>query len=156
MFESYSEFIPRDRLKYAAVVVLAIILVLIVIQLKCRTREDVEEIINNSPVLIEHDNYCSSLPLQEDFTLRFRAVGGNSYTLSISYYYYSKLPFSSVASFFRQRLETNGWKMTSLYAEDMTAVGKHISFEKDDYRISVGTVADPGATFALDCSKVIR
>ena len=156
MFDSYSESESHDRLKYAAVVVLGLILLVTIIQLTCRTPEDVEEIINSSPSLTEHDRYCSSLPRPEDFTLRFRAIGGNSYTRSISYYYYSELPFSSVMSFFRQRLETDGWKTTSWYAEDMTAVGKHISFEKDDYRISVETVTAPGAKFALNCSKLIR
>jgi len=93
MFDSYGESISRDRLKYGAVVVLAIILLLTFIQLRCRTAEDVEEIINRSPALMDHDSFCSDLPLPEDFALRFRGVGGNSYTRSISYYYSSKQTF---------------------------------------------------------------
>jgi len=155
MFDVYTERSSRARLMYGAAVVLAIVGAAALIENACQTAEDAEGIIHRSPSLQSLDYFCSNIPRPEDFSLRFRAVGGNAYTRQLSYFYSSDRPFSLVVDFYQSRLPNEGWTMTSLYTEDMTARSKEISFSRDDYRISIATAAFK-AKYSLTCSQKIR
>jgi len=154
MFESYENPVSRRVLKLALVVLFGLALFVTVIQLTCRTPTDSEGIIQSSASLTAHDRFCMSLPRPVDFQLRYRMVGGNSNTTAISYTFTSSLPFDEVRDFFSQELPLDGWVLTDQYLQDMTPVGKQMTYKKEQYEITIGhESAGSPAQYYLYCAK---
>ena len=157
MFESYKNGLDLRVVKFALIVLVGLVLFVTLIQLTCRTPEDDEVLIRRSEALTAHDDFCMSLPRPADFELRYRSIGGNGYTTAISYTFASRLLFKDVRDFFSAKLTSKGWVLTDLYLEDMTPVGKHVTYQKDQYEITIGPVSagssDTTATYYVHCAK---
>ncbi len=147
MSDYYRDNHAGKILRIGGVVMLAIILWITFIQLTCRTPADSENIIRSSKRLSDHDRFCLDLPRPQDFELQSRMVGGNSYTIAISYKFTSQLRFADVTNDFAQKLIGQGWDVT----------GSH-SFTKDRYRLTlsiVSAVSNP-PVYDLYCAEVVR
>lgn len=154
MFESYENPTSRRVLTLALIVLFGLALLVAVIQLTCRTPADSEVMIGRSATLTAHDNFCLSLPRPSDFQLRYRMVGGNSNTMAISYTFDSGHMFNEVRDFFSQKLPLDGWALTDQYLEDMTPVGKHVTYKKGQYQITIGhESAGSPAQYYIYCAK---
>jgi len=143
--------------KIAILIVLGLLLFLAFIQLTCRTPADDDAIIRSSSGLQKHDQFCMTLPRPTDFQLRYRSIGGNGSTMAISYYYSSNLSYREVGDFFISTLGGQGWTKTGQYDDEMTPVGKSVSFEKDNYRVVLEHVSARGASqpgeYSLYCAR---
>jgi hypothetical protein len=160
MFESLRKRPDRSVLKLALLTLAAIICLIALIQLTCRTKADSEALIENSSLLKEHDRFCLGAPRPADFALKFRMVGGNSFTTAISYTYNSDKSFAEVRDFYSEHLQAQGWARRDQYDQEMSPIPKFISFEKDSYRLTLEHVSARGgkspAEYALTCSKINR
>ena len=156
MLDLYTEVPQRLTLKIALLVVFAIVLLIGVVQFACTdlTPEEVEERIQKSENLRNLDRFCSDLPKPYDFKLKFKTLGGNSFTSAISYWFWTDQPFFQIKEFYKQHLESDGWKMTELWEEEMSPLPKYIRFEKERFRISIERVGAKTAKYSLYCGKV--
>jgi hypothetical protein len=144
---------------FGVLVLLGLVLAMTLLQLTCRTPEDVERIIESSPGLIEHDKFCRSIPLPSDFELESRSLGGNSYTTAIGYTFRSRKYFSEVRDFFTERLEAEGWTQTNATEGSPTRGANGMSFSKDTYRVSIYIILAAGSghagEYSMYCGKVL-
>jgi len=150
---------PRNSrvLKTGLLAIVGIGFAVALLQLTCRPPADVERIIEASPGLISHDQFCRGIPLPPDFELESRSLGGNSFTTAIGYTFRSRTYFAQVRDFFVERLVPDGWTSTGVW-EGNTAQGtKSISFSKDSYQIRIYLIRAAGtqpAEYSLYCARV--
>ncbi len=144
---------------FGLLVLLGLTLVVTLLQLTCRTPQDVERIIESSPGLIVHDQFCRAIPLPADFELESKSLGGNSYTTAIDYTFRSRKYFSEVRDFFTEHLEAEGWTRTNITEGFPTRGTNGMSFSKDSYRIGITLQLATGdglaGQYSMYCGKVL-
>lgn len=160
MFESYEKTSERKVLKIGLLVILAFICWVTLIQLAWTTREDSAAAIERSELLKAHDRMCLELPRPADFQLRYKSIAGNNFTRSISYNYISKMYYAEVRDFYKVSLPPLGWVLSDQYELEMSPIPKHISFEKDKYRIALEHVSATGSSspgeYSIYCARILN
>ncbi len=154
MLEEYPIY-PRRHLAWiASLVIIAFVILIVGIQLTCRTPEDSEKLILENSGLREHDLFCLGLPRPNDFKLRFKTISGNSFTTAISYWYWTDETFEQLRAFYQDQLGTNGWEMTHFDDDERHRRSKFMRFSKDKYRISIQRGGNQTANYSLHCAKL--
>ena len=157
MFELNFNRSTNRQKAIAVLVVIGFVLLLIAWEMTGQSPEETEAIIAASKGLKEHDRFCMNIPQPYDFKLKFKTLGGNSFTTAISYSFWSDQPWDRLKSFYRQNLELDGWIMTGISEYGMPSPERRISFEKESYRVSFESAVTPYATnYALECAKIER
>jgi hypothetical protein len=105
--------------------------------------EDVQKKIDKSEKLSKLDKFCRELPTPAGFEFVDKQISGNSFTMSISYQFRSSLPYSDVRKFYSDLLRSKGWE-----------VGSSGIYERGTQRLSVTTVAFPGADYSVYCAEI--
>jgi len=116
------------------------------------TQNDIEQIISKSSKLSELNRYCDEIPKPSNFQYQFKTLGGNSGQSSISYWYKSSLPFSTVRDFYISYLEKEGWTLEDLWDDERSALPRLLQYRKGKRTISVQRVVNPNAEYAFGCS----
>jgi hypothetical protein len=125
---------------------IAFLVCLIFFLIQCRkelTPEEVKQEISKSERLMRIDQLCNGLPKPEGFQFINKKISGNSFTLSISYHYYSKKSLREVEAFYSDFLSANGW-----------IVGKSRSYEKGNQQVDLELVNFPKANYSIYCAEV--
>ncbi|HTK26440.1 MAG TPA: hypothetical protein VL327_07770 [Pyrinomonadaceae bacterium] len=152
--------LPPERrvLLIGLMALFAIILFVILIQLSCNdlSPEEVESQIKASERLRDLDQYCSEIPKPQDFDLKFKTLGGNGVTTSITYWFRTGQRFAELSQFYRENLEPKGWRLTELQPEVMVPRPQEIVFENDSYQISIEHDSGKLANYAFYCAKLSK
>lgn len=117
------------------------------------SQEEVEKLIEKSPVLARLDQVCRDVPKPDDFRLSYKKISGNSQYAIVSHRYQSDEDFEDVKNFFFDWFRTNGW----ILDERMTRLDiKYFEFTKNKMSIAIERVNFPTANYSIDCEEEVR